>query len=129
MDHLNRSLRFETDNLRARNLKVMVLRKLDKIGEANALLQSTLLLDPLDRWARLLNGVVLADGDHGDLQTQLDLAHDLARSSFTAEAIQSLLQRATGTVKDLPDQSLGALPLVRYTLGWLHERQGDQKWR
>ncbi len=126
LDHLNRSLRFETDNLRARNLKVMVLRKLDKIGEANALLQSTLLLDPLDRWARLLNGKVLADGDHGDLQTQLDLAHDLARSSFTAEAIQ-LLQRATGTVKDLPDQSLGALPLVRYTLGWLHERQGDQK--
>ena len=60
------------------------------------------------------------------MQTQLDLAHDHARSGFTAEAIQ-LLQRATATAKDLPDQSLGALPLVHYTLGWLHEKRGDKK--
>ncbi len=30
LEHLNRSLRFNTDNLRARNLKVMVLRMLDR---------------------------------------------------------------------------------------------------
>ena len=28
---------------------------------------------------------------------------------------------------DLPDQSLGAWPLVHYTLGWLHENAGDKK--
>ena len=53
LEHLNRSLRFDTDNLRARNLKVMVLRKLDKTREADSLLQATLQLDPLDWWARL----------------------------------------------------------------------------
>ena len=36
LEHLNRSLRFNTDNLRARNLKVIVLRKLKRDAEARA---------------------------------------------------------------------------------------------
>src|SRR6266403_1431306 len=52
LDHLNRSLRFDTDNLRARNLKVMVLRELGQTSEAALLLQETLRLDGLDWWAR-----------------------------------------------------------------------------
>ena len=56
LEHLNRSLRFDTDNLRARNLKAMVLRKLGQNGEAASLLLATLQLDPLDWWARHLNG-------------------------------------------------------------------------
>jgi len=34
LEHLNRSLRFDTDNLRARNLQVLVLRALGKTDEA-----------------------------------------------------------------------------------------------
>ncbi len=56
LEHLNRSLRFNTDNLRARNLKVMVLRRLGREAEAGVLLRETLALDPLDWWARLLTG-------------------------------------------------------------------------
>jgi tetratricopeptide (TPR) repeat protein len=122
LDHLNRSLRFDTDNLRARNLKVRVLRELNKTCEADLLLQATRQLDPLDWWARHLNGEKLVC----DLQTQLDLTHDFARSGLVAEAIQ-LLQSAAATANDLPDQSWGALPLVHYTLGWLQEKINDGK--
>ncbi len=120
--HLDQSLRFDTDNLRARNLKVMVLRQLGRAGEAEQSLLATLQLDPLDWWARLLNG----EQPGCDLQTQLDLAHDYARAGFFAEAA-GLLGNATAATRDLPDQSLGALPLVHYTLGWLQQKLGDTK--
>jgi len=144
LEHLNHSLRFNADNLRARNLKVIVLRKLPKAGvqasacssylddgsrlkpelqrEANALLRKTLALDPLDWWARHLNGEKLKC----DSQTALDIAHDFARAGFFAEAIESLKSTRVNT-RDLPDQSWGALPLVHYTLGWLRERTDDTR--
>jgi tetratricopeptide (TPR) repeat protein len=121
-DHLNQSLRFGADNLRARNLKVLVLRKLSQTSEASLLLQATLQLDPLDWWARHLNDGKLVC----DLQTHLDIAHDYAWSGFFSEAIE-ILKGAMETQHDLPDQSLGALPMVYYTLGWLHEKNGDEK--
>lgn len=122
LDHLNRSLRFDTDNLRARNLKAIVLRKLKREKEAAALLIETLALDPLDWWARQLNGEKVSC----DLQTALDLAHDYARAGMYNEAI-ALLDDATSTRQDLPDQSWGALPLVQYTLGWLEQKRGNAK--
>jgi len=122
VDHLNRSLRLDVDNLRARNLKVMVLRELNETYEDGLLLQATLQLDPLDWWARYLNHEQLLC----DLPTQLDIAHDCARSGFLGEAID-ILQGATQTPNDLPDQSLGVMPALYYTLGWLHEKSGDKK--
>ncbi len=86
LGHLNRSLRFDTDDLRARNLKVLVLRKLEQTGEATVLLRETLRLDPLDGWARHLVGEKITC----DLQTQLDIAHDYAGAGFYAEAIELL---------------------------------------
>ncbi|HEV2434930.1 MAG TPA: DUF5107 domain-containing protein [Verrucomicrobiae bacterium] len=121
-EHLARSLRFDTDNLRARNLKVLVLRKLGETGPADSLLQSTLQLDPLDCWARHLHGEKPA----GDLQTRLDLAHDFARAGFLDEAI-GVLKNAAAKPGDWPDQSWGAGPMIFYTLGWLHEKNGDGK--
>jgi tetratricopeptide (TPR) repeat protein len=88
LEHLNRSLRFDTDNLRARNLKAIALRKLNRDVEAKVLLRETLALDPLDWWAR-----VLAHGHQKiscDSQTALDLAHDFARAGFFAEAVDVL---------------------------------------
>ena len=122
LEHLNRSLRFDTDNLRARNLKVIVLRKLDGDGEAEILLRETLALDPLDWWARWL----LDQNISCDAQTRLDLVHDFARAGFFAEAV-SLLDGFAAATGDLPDQNWGATPLVFYTLGWLHEKLGDAK--
>ncbi len=120
LDHLTRSLRLDTDNLRARNLKAVVLRKLDREREAADLLHETLAIDPLDAWARHLAGHAL----ESDLQTRLDLAHDHASAGLYAEAV-ALLDGAVVEVHDLPDQSWGAMPMVMYTLGWLSERLGD----
>ena len=121
LDHLKRSLRSGTDNLRARNLKVLVLRKLDRENEAELILQATLQLDPLDWWARRLNNQTLAC----DLQTRLDIAHDCARAGFFLQAVR-ILEDAAMAPGDLPDQSWGALPLVHYTLGWLYQKIGDK---
>jgi len=124
LDHLNRSLRLNTDNLRARNLKTLVLRRLNRDAEAAGFLNETLALDPLDGWAR-----VLADGDRkfsGDLQTALDIAHDFAGAGFYAAAV-ALLKPASADRSDLPDQSWGVLPLRQYTLGWLWEKLEDKQ--
>jgi tetratricopeptide (TPR) repeat protein len=121
LGHLDRSLRFDTDNLRARDLKVLVLRQLGRTAEADAMLGATLQLDPLDWWARYLNYEPLGC----DLQARLDLAHDHARAGFLAEAVE-VLKNVVKSPGDLPDQSWGAWPLVLYTLGWLHQKLGDQ---
>ncbi len=122
LEHLNHSLRFNADNLRARDLKTMVLRRLNRRKEADALLRDTLALDPLDWWARHLNGQSLKC----DLQARLDIAHDLSRAGFCSAAI-ALLENSEARPRDLPDQSWGAAPLVQYTLGWLHEKAGRRE--
>ncbi len=122
LDHLGRSLSFNTGNNRARNLKVMVLQKLRRETEAAALVRETLALDPLDWWARHLEHQPL----DCDLHVCLDLAHDYVRAGFISEAIAILKKSATKATV-LPTQSLGALPLVKYTLGWLHLKLGDKK--
>ncbi len=122
LEHLDHSLRFDVENLRARNLKTMVLRKLNCPDEADELLRNTLKLDPLDWWAKHFNGEKL----HCDLQTKLDLAHDFARAGCFDEAI-NLLKTEPVRAGDLPDQSMGVLPMVYYTLGWLCWRKGDAK--
>jgi tetratricopeptide (TPR) repeat protein len=122
LDHLDRSLRLDTDNLRARALRVMVLRRLGRSAEAVDLLGATLRLDPLDGWGRYLDAGVIPE----DAQASLDLAHDLARAGFHAEAID-VLKRAPESSSDLPDQGWGAAPLVAYTLGWLCRQGGDER--
>jgi len=131
LDHLDRSLRLNADNSGARNLKVLVLRRLapteeSTLTEAATLLRETLALDPLDWWARHLNGGKLTCG----WQTRLDLALDCARAGFFSEAIELLTveggEPAQGA-HPLPTQDLGALPMVLYTLGWLHEQRGEAK--
>jgi len=114
LDHLNRSLRYNADNLRARNLKALILRRLNLADEANLLLKETARLDPLDTWARDLRG----EARPSDTQHALDLAHDYARAGFYAEAVELL-------AKKTPSPTPGAGPLVHYTLGWLHEKSGD----
>jgi tetratricopeptide (TPR) repeat protein len=135
LEHLERSLRLNADNTRARDLKAIILRKLGKKNEAKDLLAATLALDPLDWWARHLRGEALGC----DLQTALDLALDSMRAGLHAEAI-ALLRSATRAageagrtaacangepIHDLPNQSWGAAPLVHYYLGWLYGRLGN----
>ncbi len=114
-EHLHRALRLNADNHRAANLLVLVLRKLGREPVAADRLRHTLAADPLDWWARHLNGETPAC----DLQTSLDVAHDYARAGCLAEAVQLLSEAARRTARrsptgTLPDQSWGAGPLVHY---------------
>ncbi len=121
LEHLERALRANADNLRARNLKAMVLGRLDRRAEAGRLLDETLAQDPLDPWARLLS-----DPESGcDLQTAIDVALDLGRAGFFADGI-AVLERATSTGRTGRDaRDLGAVPMAYYAIGWLCACSGD----
>lgn len=114
LDHLDRALRRNTDNLRARDLKALVLRRLGRGAEAGELLESTLALDLLSWGTRYLRGEKLAC----DTSVRLDLAHDFARAGFYSDAI-ALLEAAN------PEPFSGTAPLVLYTLAWLAHRSGN----
>jgi len=131
LDHLDRSLRLNTDNLRARNLKVIVLRKLKQEKEARRLLGETLVLDPLDWWARFLKGDPLSC----DAQVALDLMHDFSWAGLFSEAAAVFAAKAKRRRQDgvtgasgeqLPNQSWGASPLLHYTMGWVLEKTGHR---
>jgi tetratricopeptide (TPR) repeat protein len=121
LEHLDQCLRGCADNLRARNLKAVVLRKLGEGRAANICLKETLRLDPLDWMTRWLLGEVLAC----DAQTRLDLAHDCARAGLFSDAL-AILHDFHAKAADLPDQSVGTAPLIAYTIGWLHSQLGDE---
>lgn len=113
LDHLERALRGNVDNLKARDLRALVLRRLGRAAEAEAALRATLALDPLDWWARDLLGERLGC----DAQVRLDLAHDYARAGFFAEGIAVLT--------DVPTPiAAGAEPRLHYARAWLESRRG-----
>ncbi len=106
LEHLDAALRLSADNFRARNLRIMVLRRLDRPTAAD--LATILSRDPLDWWARGLRGDVLAC----DTPTLLDLAHDHVRAGFHHEAIALLTTGASA-------HTAGTAPLVAYTAAWV----------
>jgi tetratricopeptide (TPR) repeat protein len=94
LDHLNRSLNANAENLNALNLKVMVLRKLKRDAEAAALLYETCEMDRLDIGSRFLH-----DGSTpADAQQALDLGLDLLRAGFAEEALRVLSEHDTAPV-------------------------------
>jgi tetratricopeptide (TPR) repeat protein len=103
LDHLDRSLRAETGNLNARNLRTLVLRRLGRNAEAAAFLDGTRALDPLDIFSRWL----ATDAPPQDGQLLLDLAFDLARAGFFVEALSMLTAAAS-------EESIGTLPIALY---------------
>lgn len=97
LDHLDRSLRSEAENLNARCLKVLVLRKLNRDDEAVGLLRETLAIDPLDVFSRWL----ATDDAPQEGQQRLDLYSDLVRAGFFNEALgllsSHIAKRSDGT--------------------------------
>jgi tetratricopeptide (TPR) repeat protein len=82
LDHVSRSLRAEADNLNARNLRIAILRRLDRGVEAELELDAALKLDPLDTWSRFQK----TGGVPTDSGRRLDLAFDFIRGGFFEEA-------------------------------------------
>lgn len=114
LHHIDASLRLNTENLRARNLRVIILRRLGLDAEADETLRGIRALDPLDWWSRHLAGEAIAC----DSQTRLDLVLDHARAALFAEALEIL--------EDAPADR-GTAPLLAYYSGWLHGQLGRMK--
>ena len=114
LDHLDYSLRLNTDNLGARNLRVVALRHLGRGAEALTALDEIRKLDPLDWWSRHLAGEKL----FCDTQTRFDLVLDLVRSGLTVEALEIL--RGVS-----PEPFSGTAPMAGYYEAWIHGMRGD----
>ena len=112
--HLESCLCTNTQNLNARNLSVVVLRKLGRGAEADTLLKETLALDPMDSWARYLATNSLPNGN----QMLFDLALDYARAGLCPEAVE-LLGHTDRNARD------GSVPTLLYTLGHIYLRMGN----
>lgn len=120
IEHLDRSLRANTEHLKARNLRALVLRRLGRNIEAETEIASVLARDPLDWWARYLQDGALPR----DAQSQIDIALDFASAGFYRDAIGLLEKDAPAAAKD--PRQLGTKPLLFYTLGWLYLRAGKK---
>ena len=124
LDHLERSLRLNTDNLRALNLRAIVLRRLSRSEEAGAALQAIRALDPLDWWSAHLLGREITC----DTGTRLDLAHDFARAGFYEEALEVIAPKSiTAALASRPEPSSGTAPMLAYTRAWLCGLRSDGK--
>jgi tetratricopeptide (TPR) repeat protein len=116
LDHLDRSLRADADNLNARNLKTFVLRKLGRAEDAASLLAETLRLDPLDIFSHwLYSGRAPAD-----TQQQLDLAFDLLRAGQIEEAL-TVVSAGQASVPN------GTAPLLLYVKADILHRLGREE--
>ena len=112
LDHVERALVADADNLNARNLKVVVLRQMGRDGDA--VLAATRALDPLDNWSCYLgNGRVPERG-----QQRLDLFFDLLRAGLLEEALAIVSAPMPGT-----NDGTGALLL--YARGLALDRLGQ----
>lgn len=115
LDHLDRALRVNTDNLRARDLRALVLRRLGRDTEAGSVLRETLALDPHDWCARYLSGEKITC----DAQVRLDLALDFARAGFFDDALVVLADAD-------PTTANGTAPMIAYYRAWIAEQRGDR---
>jgi tetratricopeptide (TPR) repeat protein len=115
LDHLDRSLRADADNLNARNLQILLLRTLGRTADAAAQLSEVRQLDRLDIFSRWLDsGHAPADG-----QQQLDLAFDLLRAGQVEEALD-ILSSAHASASD------GTAPLLLYAKADILHRLGRE---
>jgi tetratricopeptide (TPR) repeat protein len=109
LDHIQRSLRADADNLNARNLLTVVLRKLGDTAAADKILDETLALDPLEIGARWRRGIPPANG-----QECLDLAFDMMRAGLYADG-HSVLESADLNARD------GSPSMVLFALAYVEE--------
>jgi tetratricopeptide (TPR) repeat protein len=132
MEQVEQSLMTNTINLKARALKAAVLRHMDRVEEAQGVIDETLALDRLDfrmmaerfllsRAAPDLRAFLAALEE--DVQTLLDVAYDLAWSGLHKDAFE-LLEACS-------QEALLEHPMFWYTLSWLvslleRDRQSSQ---
>jgi tetratricopeptide (TPR) repeat protein len=130
MQHLDQSLDRDPGNLKARNLKTAVLRKLGAFADAQDYAKETAAANPLDVWSR--NELRLLSHGEKDLtketglpaemrtnvQLSLDLAFDYIRAGFWVEAADVLS-------REVAQSGQHAHPMLFYSLVYCADRMGD----
>jgi tetratricopeptide (TPR) repeat protein len=128
LEHLELSLK-NLDNLKARNLRTAILRRLGEVSEAARYAKETQLLDPLDIWSShelaLLSSGAKQDEQFGcgsaqrvATQLHLDLAFDYAGAGFWHDAKDVLS-------KYLSNSGQQPYPMVLYLLGYCAAKCGN----
>jgi tetratricopeptide (TPR) repeat protein len=108
--------RHDSEDNRLLCLEVVLLRRLGREDDAQSLLTTLRDRDPLDQWARALDGAVLTT----DSRTLVDVAIDSARAGETDAALELLEAAAL-----LPATSGGnAAPIAHYLRARLLDRAG-----
>ncbi|HVZ84326.1 MAG TPA: DUF5107 domain-containing protein [Terracidiphilus sp.] len=120
LEQTSQSLRTNVENLKARALRAMCLRHLEREEEAQRIIEESLTLDRLD-FRMLAERFLLTRSEEdftaltasleGDLQTLLDVVYDLAWSGGAEEAAALLEASMQAERWDYP--------MLWYTLAWL----------
>lgn len=111
------STRLDTDDLRVRALRVILLRRLGRSTEADALLYETLALDPLDVLARALAGQNVTSAHEC-----VDAALDFASMGEVDLAVRLLRQAAAAPSYPAAGGSIS--PIAQYLLASIFEQDG-----
>ncbi|HYY11448.1 MAG TPA: DUF5107 domain-containing protein, partial [Kineosporiaceae bacterium] len=114
---LDEALTLATGCLAARDLRVLVLRRLGREAAAQRQLTDTLAVDPLDWWARDLAGHPLTC----DARTRLDVAQEYAAAGFVDDALRVA---ASAAVAAAGEAWTGVLPLAHYRRAQLLDAAG-----
>jgi len=120
LEQIEKSLKTNAENLKALALKASLLRRLGRRTEAQAVIHSALLLDPLD-FRMLAEQYLMTRSEHdldrfataleGDNQTLLDVGFDLAWCGSHDEALLLL--------RECSQKGKWNHPMLWHTLSWL----------
>ncbi len=133
LEFIDKSLALNTMNLRAQNLKSVLLRKIGKKEEASWTAEKILSEDPINFWAANELGMLLAELGHKSeaaahqkkldskmhyfAQNFLELAVDYGRAGLWNEAIDVLSRL---------ERQKSPFPMVYYYIGYYFGKKGDE---
>ncbi|NQT26850.1 DUF5107 domain-containing protein [candidate division KSB1 bacterium] len=133
LDHVNRSITTQTENLKALNLRAVVMHKLGRVDDAEAQIEDILKKDILNHQARNEKAMLFMDSGHqkeatecsaelseimrDQVQSYLELATDYGNAGFTKEAIDVL---------DRLEKKGNDFPMLYYYLGYYWSKSCEQ---
>ncbi len=135
LKHIDQSLSTNANDSRARTLRTVLLRKLQRSDETLAAIVEARALDPLDFWAA--NEALLYTRQHdpanvasaeqtlqemmrGEAQSYLEVASDYEACALWNEAVDVLKRYVVGVA-----DKTQVHPMVYYHLGYCYTQQGD----
>jgi tetratricopeptide (TPR) repeat protein len=124
LTRVDAALRADPDQLQARNLRVVLLRRLGRAEEADRELEALLDLDPLDVWARHQAGRLDEPCGLSEAQTLLDVGCEYVRIGEDAAALD-LFTRARLRDAARPRGQTACGLLADYHAARVLHRRGD----